>query len=298
VLASDLSSFLGATAWIDNETAASLHDGTFGIDSWSWSYLWLIDDAGWLWVHQIVAILISLMFAAGLLTRMVGPLAWIIQLMYLHRLTGALFGFDQIVTYATMYLAFTPCGSCYSIDAQLRKRFEKRLDQSPLAAWLFPRPVPSLAVNIASRLFQIHLCVIYLFGGLAKARGQTWWDGTAMWYSIANYEYQSVDMTWMAHYPRVLTAISHATLFWEIFYCALVWPRRTRPFVIAAAVAVHGGIAAFLGMITFGVMMITANMIFVPPQLVAGLERWRRAERSKTGDNLQTDSLQQSPPNH
>ena len=57
-------------------------------------------------------------------------------------------------------------------------------------------------------------------------------------------------------------------MFWEIFYCALVWPRLTRPLVLAMAVAVHGGIAIALGMITFGTMMIVANAIFLSPEWV------------------------------
>ncbi len=36
---------------------------------------------------------------------------------------------------------------------------------------LLPEAVPSVSANIATRLLQLHLCVIYLFGGLAKARG-------------------------------------------------------------------------------------------------------------------------------
>ena len=40
---------------------------------------------------------------------------------------------------------------------------------------------PCVANNVATRLLQVHLCVIYMFGGLAKVRGETWWDGSAMW---------------------------------------------------------------------------------------------------------------------
>jgi len=145
-----------------------------------------------------------------------------------------------------------------------------RLRSRPLR-WLLPDATPSIAANIATRIFQLHLCIIYLFGGLAKARGVSWWDGTAMWYSVANYEYQSIDLTWIANYPRFFTAMTHVTLFWEIFYCALVWPRLTRPIALAIAVVVHGGIALFLGMITFGLMMIAANIVFLRPET---LLRW------------------------
>lgn len=292
VLASDLMSFLGDDAWINNETARQLHDGAFREADWARSYLWYISSPGVLWAHHLFTIAVTACFAAGLLTRIAAPLAVALQLMYLHRLTGALFGLDQIVTYSAMYLMISPCGSCFSLDARLRKRLANRRRDSRLLQWLLPDATPSIAANIATRLLQLHLCVIYLFGGLSKARGQSWWDGTAMWYSVGNYEYQSVDMTWMASFPRLTSALTHATVCWEIFYCALVWPKLTRPIVLAIAVMVHGGIALFMGMITFGTMMIAANMIFIQPEWILR-SFGRDGEGSQAEDDFEGDDGEQ-----
>ncbi len=273
VLATDLSSFLGTEAWINNETAEALHDGRFGESTAAWSYLWKMDSPGVIAVHHFIVILVSAAFMVGFLTRITGPLAWFFQLMIVHRLMGSLFGLDQIVTYSAMYLAFTPCGAVFSVDAWLRRRLagETEAPASKRLAWLFPDDGPSVSANVGTRLFQLHLCVIYLFGGLAKARGQMWWDGTALWYAVGNYEYQSWDATFLAAYPSVFTALTHITLLWEVFYCALVWPRWSRPITLALAVAVHGGIAIVMGMATFGIMMIAANGIFIGPALIRRL---------------------------
>ncbi|CAD72355.1 MAG TPA: HTTM domain-containing protein [Rhodopirellula baltica] len=283
VLATDFASFIGTEAWIDNETSARLHDGTLGEQTAAWSYLWLVDNATVLWLNHIATILVTACFMVGFLTRVTGPLTWFLQLMVIHRLLGSLFGLDQIVTYCAMYVAFTPCGAVWSIDAKLRRRFtddgEKTL--TGLKAWLFPADKKTITANVATRLLQIHLCVIYLFGGIAKARGELWWDGTAVWFAVANYEYQSLDMTFLGRFPRVFTALSHITMFWEIFYCAIIWPRLTRGITLALAVAVHGGIALFLGMMTFGIMMIGANGIFVSPD-------WIR--RKRLGDLAEDES--------
>ncbi|MBM3965786.1 MAG: hypothetical protein FJ308_12095 [Planctomycetes bacterium] len=120
--------------------------------------------------------------------------------------------------------------------------------------------------TLATRLIQLHLCFIYFFGGLGKLRGGMWWDGTAMWFSAASYEYQSLDLTWIGYYPIFGAILTHITLFWEVTYFALVWPKQTRLFVLAIAVMVHAGIGIFLGMITFGWMMIVANLAFVEPK--------------------------------
>jgi hypothetical protein len=124
---------------------------------------------------------------------------------------------------------------------------------------------------------QIHLCIIYLFSGLGKAMGETWWDGSAMWLAVANFEYQSIDLTWLAGYPELLSLLAHVTVAWELSYPALVWPRLPRPLVVAMSVPIHLGIALFLGMMTFGLAMIIANLAFVSPWVVRALTERRSA---------------------
>ena len=93
-----------------------------------------------------------------------------------------------------------------------------------------------------------------------------------MWLSIANYEYQSVDLTWLADWPLLLAFLTHLTVLFELFYCALVWNRLTRPVVLLAAVAMHLGIATCLGMATFGMAMLIGNLAFIPPALILALQ--------------------------
>jgi len=264
VLASDLHAFIGDHAWINQELGQTPSDGSSAPVASSFSYLWKIQSPFWISVHHLFTIVVTASWCVGLLTRVTGPLCWFLQLMYLHRLTGALFGFDQIITYAVMYLMIAPTGACWSVDRLLRERFSSRLENK-IGRWIFPLSYPSVSANIATRLFQLHLCIIYLFGGLSKARGVTWWDGTAAWYALANLEYQSLDMTWLSSYPFTLAAMTTLTLIWELSYAALVWPRVTRPVVLAIAIGVHLGIALMLGMATFGIAMICANLIFIEP---------------------------------
>ncbi|MEO1615680.1 MAG: HTTM domain-containing protein [Planctomycetota bacterium] len=285
VLASDLFSFVGDTAWTNNQLARELHDGAFGESDWARSYLWNIESKSLLLTHHSLTMVVTACYCLGLGTRVMVPLALFLQLMYIHRLTGALFGLDQIVTYVTMYLAFAPCGARFSLDAIIRKRIGVTDESSRWLRFMLPDDRPSIAANIGTRLLQLHLCVIYLFGGLAKARGETWWNGTAVWIALANYEYQSVDMTWASRFPALISAMSNVTLFWEVFYCALIWPRVTRPFVIAMALLVHASIAVCLGMMTFGTMMIVANGVFLSPALFQSKRQRDRDDEESLQDS-------------
>jgi hypothetical protein len=70
-------------------------------------------------------------------------------------------------------------------------------------------------------------------------------------------------MTWMAHYLWCVNLMTFISLFWEVSYPFLVWSRLTRPVVLLLAVIVHLGIGLAMGMLTFGSIMIIANLAFV-----------------------------------
>jgi hypothetical protein len=278
----NLESFLGPFALIDNETWQALHRGQ--VSDSKWTYLAYTESMAIIWFHEIFACLAGLLLAAGFFTRAFSILAWFTTLMTVHRMTGMLFGLDQITIMLAMYLCLGRPGSVWSVDQWLHSQYPIAFENhrwlrrmsGVLAMDCGTETLHCWSNTFATRLIQLHLCVIYLFGGLGKLRGEMWWDGSAMWFSIAAYEYQSLDMTWMGHFPLLCSMATHLTLFWEVGYCAIVWPRWLRPWTLLVACFVHGGIALFLGMFTFGFMMLVANFAFVSP---IWLQRWGRERR-------------------
>jgi uncharacterized membrane protein YphA (DoxX/SURF4 family) len=263
----DLSGFFGPSGWLPSQLMFDVHQYmNGGLDAparWNWSYFhYLPDSPGLLWAVHIAALAVFFLLMIGFFSRTMAVLAYVIAVSYANRVTpGAYFGLDKINCLLAMYLMLGPCGARYSLDRIWRLRRGA------------PREVPpSIAANVAIRLLQLHMCIIYLFSGLGKLQGESWWNGYAVWMSSANLEYQFlVDMTWLANHPWLINVLTHATVFWELFYCALVWPRLTRPWVLAMAVAVHLGIAIAYGMPTFGLVMLIGNLAFVAPETV---RRW------------------------
>jgi hypothetical protein len=251
----DYEAFFTSSGWL----------GTLERSDYAASYFWFVEPSGMLWALHILSLIVFVMMTVGFCTRVSTVLGFIFALSYVGRAPGALFGLDQVNVMLAMYLMLAPTGNAYSVDAWLRRI---RGDS---------KPEPSVATNIATRLIQTHMCVVYFFAGASKLAGTTWWDGYAMWLSVANLEYQSVDMTWLADWPLTVAALTHISVMWELTYFALVWPKLSRPIVLLLAVALHLGIAMFLGMITFGLAMIFANIAFLSPSLVqAVVRRFRR----------------------
>jgi Vitamin K-dependent gamma-carboxylase len=204
-------------------------------------------------------------------------------LSYVGRVPGSLFGLDQINLMLAMYLAVGPSADAYSLDRLLRRRRAG----GPLPV------IPSWSANLAIRLIQVHMCIIYLFAGTAKLTGPAWWDGTALWMALGNLEYQSLDMTWLANWPRLVNLMTHVTVYWELLYCALIWPRLTRPVMLLLAIPLHLGIAICLGMVTFGLVMLIGNLAFVSPEVIRRLANQTGAGGALGADALSTPSGKQ-----
>lgn len=255
----NLTAFFGPHAWLNRDVV-----GLMQRDGYQWSYLWLCESPAVLWSVHALALAVCLFFTLGLWTRVTSVLTCLITLSYAHRAPEAMYGLDQINGFLSLYLAvaylgIAPGGSTYSLDRWLASR---------RAARSLPPAPPSISANIATRLIQVHMCVLYLFAGLSKLQGEAWWDGTALWGAVANLEYQSLDMLWLAHHPWLVNLMTHVTVAWEVTYIALIWGRLTRPLVLALAIPVHLGICCVLGMMTFGSIMLIANLAFVSPALV------------------------------
>jgi len=135
------------------------------------------------------------------------------------------------------------------------------------------------------------MCVIYLFAGISKLQGPSWWSGEAMWRAFANLEYQSLDMTWLAWHPWLINIMSHVSVAWEIAFCALIWKPLWRPIMLAIAVVLHVGIGACLGMWTFGLIMLVGCASFLPNEAVRGLVHGLMQRRSTVayGEQCQED---------
>jgi hypothetical protein len=265
----DLNGFFGQHGWLTPETIAKQP----GSSAFQWSYFYWIHSPAVLWTVHIAALVVFALLTIGLFSRTMSVLAFIATVSYANRASLAQFGLDDTNCMLAMYLMVGPCGAAFSVDRWLKRR--RAGGQLPIE--------PSIGANIAIRLQQVHLCVIYFFSGVGKAQGPLWWNGDAILMATANLEYQSLSATWLIHYRGVASLLTHLTVFWELTYCALVWPRLTRPIVIAIGIGMHLGIGLFLGMWTFGLAMIIANLAFVSPWVVRRLLDRQSTKQEATG---------------
>lgn len=240
----DADAFLGTTGWQQPHNVWRSND-----QPWQWSWYFAVPSPTGVRVLCGITLIAAVLLTIGLAT----PLAVVVALAGLvsvvNRAPLNVFGFDDTLGLLLIPLVIGPAGARLSVDSLL---FAGR------------GAAPSTRATIALRLLQVQLCIVYFFSGCGKLLGASWWEGTALWGAAANVQYRTLDLTWLARHPLLTNAITLVTLFWEVAYAALVWPRLTRPLVLAMAVAVHLGIGLAMGMMEFGLSMIVANLAFVP----------------------------------
>jgi predicted DCC family thiol-disulfide oxidoreductase YuxK len=264
----DLHAFLGSEGWVDPD-ALRLIQGREKPLAWSfWNH---VPDQALrpVWVASLA---ILFCFTVGLGSRLSAVLAWVILTSTVRRAPVSQFGFDQALTTWTFYLAVTGAsGQAVSLDRFLSRWRTARAEVAPGrrrtdGRWPLPSgvPTPTVSANLALRLIQLHLCLIYGMAGLAKFQGAAWWNGLAIWGTLASAEFRVIDFTWLAAYPYLLNVMTHGALALETAYPALIWVRPLRPLTLGLIVVLHVGIGLTApGLSVFAMAMIAANLAFV-----------------------------------
>jgi hypothetical protein len=257
-----------------------------------WSVWFHVSDPTWMLVIHCLILTVMFLFTAGLCTRVTAVLTWLAALSYIQRSPITFFGADAVMMVLLLYLMIGPSGAALSVDRLIGRWWAERRARragKPLPEW--PAPAPSISANFTLRLMQIHFCIIYLAAGTSKLLGGRWWNGHALYYSVANYEFSPLDsqlfhglLAWLCQHrwlwEIVFTSGTWFTVALELSLPLLVWNRKLRMPYVLCAVTLHTAIAATMGLVVFSLLMATMVIAFVPGETVqALLDRLRRLSR-------------------
>lgn len=200
------------------------------------------------WVHGFLLILL-LGLVLGVGGRIWTLLTWVLCLAFVQRNYFVIYGGDLIGAISLFYLSWTRHNVHFSVLNLIN-----------------PDRVKNYKCDIFSsagaRMLQIQICVIYGFTGLHKLKGVSWWDGSALWLVLGNRQYAITDLTWFSQWPLLVAMMGFMALFFEIYFPALVWNSKTKPYVLMFGVAFHVGIAITMGIWSFAGVMISVYALF------------------------------------
>ncbi|WP_437720376.1 HTTM domain-containing protein [Sorangium sp. So ce861] len=193
----------------------------------------VVTGTGALYTLALVALLL------GWRARAAAALAWLAHLTLMMTADSTNYGADNYANIFLFYLIWMPSGAALSLD--------RRLARVPAD--------PPATTRLSLRVVQLHLCISYLASGLWKASGEQWWNGEAIWRSVMLPAYRQTDFSWLADHTWIPMIAGWLVVLIEVGYAFLIWPRRSRPIWVAATLALHIGIAVFMGLVVFGALM-------------------------------------------
>jgi hypothetical protein len=261
------------TYW-NQEAQFTLRTGTSAFSLW----YHLTDPTGMAVAHAVI-VGVMLLFTVGFCTRVTSVLTWLGAITYIHRNQQVMFGMDTMMNILLFYLMIGPSGAALSVD-RLINRYRaaraalRRGGIDPATAAYLARPPATASAGFALRLVQIHFCFIYMASGLSKLKGGSWWNTNAYWDTLVNPEFTLIHYEWYQRMVRMfvaerpLYALAAAfgvatTFIAEIGLPIIVWT-RARPWIVMFGFILHAGIAVFMGLWVFSLLMMTLLLCYIP----------------------------------
>ncbi|MCB0347302.1 MAG: hypothetical protein KDD37_00630 [Bdellovibrionales bacterium] len=173
-----------------------------------------------------------------------------LHIVFLRRNPMGVYGVDMVSTFWFLYMAF--------VNVKAKSKIWQALNSTMF------------------RLIQIQLCIIYAYSGLDKAKGVTWWRGDAIWYALGNTQITSIDFSFLAHAPSILTLLAVITVLWETYFPILIWVPQIKKYVIYIGVFLHLGIAVMMNLYEFSFVMLAAYPLFMDKKMTHQLYEWLR----------------------
>lgn len=238
----------------------------------TFSLLAYLDQPWQLLTFHYVFVALCFCFFVGWQTRWIKWFVLFGHLSYVNRNEFLFYGVDTVLLALLLILCIAPIGSALSLDrVRLVRNFKKN---HGLAAH---PPLPTSQRGFAcQRLLQLQMAAIYFSAGIEKLTGDLWWSGEAPWVALNNNETAFFPVEFLAEHFWLVNAMAFGTIFIEIAYAFLIWGYKTRPFLLAAALFLHIGIAVSMGMYYFSAVMIFGHLAFMRRGWYAQAGAWWR----------------------
>jgi hypothetical protein len=140
-----------------------------------------------------------------------------------------------------------------SFDSLLSRHYEqfKRPRVAPLWTW---------------RLIQIQLSVVYLWTFWHKLKGDSWIDGTAVYYATRLETMTNFTIPYLMDSMTFLKYLTWGTLIAEFSLGALIWFDEFRKPLIFIGIVFHLGIEYIMSIPFFELIMISLLLNFFTPE--------------------------------
>jgi Vitamin K-dependent gamma-carboxylase len=206
----------------------------------------------------------------GLFCRLAAIIAWFLHLCAAQSGGLLAYGADNFMTMGLFYLMLSPLPDRYSLDHWLGNTKPK--DPQLLGFW--------------RRVLQLHLCIIYFFGGLGKCLGSGWWDGSNLWRALTRPPFDIISPDILIRFKYLLPILGISICLIELGYVFFIWTKKTRFIWLVCIVGMHIAIGLTMGMYLFALIMIVLNLAAFGPDFGSLVLAYRQRFRAVFPERL------------
>ena len=145
-----------------------------------------LSESAMLWLVWTVLLCAGCCVVLGVFSRPAAIVAWLLHLCAVKSEDFLSYGMDNFTTIGLFYLMLSPFPDRLSVDWRLR--------------WPRDRKHPS---GFIRHVLQIHVCIIYFFGGIMKSIGAEWWNGNSVWRALTSPPYNVMSPE-VPHHVEIL----------------------------------------------------------------------------------------------
>jgi len=237
--------------WFSDQGVLSTQSARQLAGSQKWSIFFLLGGDVRLAYFGVISLFVhGLLLGLGVYSRvqLAAIFLWLVS--FQHRMPLIHDGEDTVFRLFAFFLMFLPLDASYSLIGFLRGRPRVQVPAEQL--W-------------GLRLIQIEMTAIYTSTFLSKLVGETWQNGTAIWFvSRMNDNYgRLIPSEWFdSHWTSQIG--SYGTLLIEAFLPIGLWIPRLRWIAIMLGLSLHLGIELSMNLFLFEWVMILGLLSFFP----------------------------------
>lgn len=233
-------------------------------DLGGWSLYQISSSGIWFELVYHLTILLSVLFVLGWRTRWITPALFVAVWSWQERTPVVGDGGDNLLRLILVYLCFAQLSAYWSLDARRvarRQAAGQRIENRARLGWRVATVVHNGAVLAC--LFQVS--VLYMASGLFKVQGQSWQDGSALYYMLQVETLQSWPQLSQLVYTNtfLLAIFAYLAVLLQVSFPFLMLNSVTRHLGLTAIIGMHIGIGVLLALPFFSLTMIVTDMLFV-----------------------------------
>ena len=281
-LAGNQTAFLGLGGWVDRESASRLGRAFVDQDGrdlegaanmpealrsgWSLFYLF---GSGPAWVNTLywLSIVVFLLFAVGLWTRITSVLTWLLVISFVANPLTRLDA-EPLLGILAFYLMIG-----YLLLGQWNRRaslYDQILGSNQTLLFGRGEQLPSVAANLGIRLLQVHFAIVVVVSGLHKLQIGDWWAGVAFWYPLhppfqTTLESLRAERAGASSTFFFLSLAQYLMLAWQLGFPLFAWRKSWRVVLLGGALIGWIGCLAIYKQPLFGPIYCIVALSYLTP---------------------------------